>query len=517
MSKIPLKVTLRRKRLSKVLSRASSSEFLTMIWAANSLVQQRKNAGLRYLRVPSETVDEITQNRGPIFGWHLESLTNEGLIHSSSKPASGRRLHCGSWAGFTEVYNALHELSDAESVVDLIEDNIVSAVPRILWNQMQWGVGFPTAQYFYRYWYLYNSADADAVMRTKYGIGLEAFCLAGFSAFSQSLRQPWVKPKPMPVFGLKSEELQAFLTAVAKPNSFMRSYTRKIRYPKSKPHHTPVDFRKSALRDYPIIARKTLYGTYYCSPIPELICARIGEGLFFDLKGDGGLGNDYGRRFEHYVSDLVSFRLSSACSIDPEYEYRKGMKSPDVLVAEDEWRLKLIIECKTLNLGVPIRQSPDPWQTHRDYFDDIIKGVVQIWRYCAFIQSSGQDKYSTDLSLARGLLMTLHPWFIVDLEKRDAVMAAAEAKADEKGISASARIPIGFMHAEDLERTVSLLDANDFFHAVDEICLTEYRDYKTRQTWQSLYSKDREASGIAQFPFGQKLGEVMPWWKQVRE
>ncbi len=486
-----------------------------MIWAANSLVQQRTKAGLKHLQVPPKTVEEITQNRGPVFGWHLESLLNEGLIHSHQKSVSGRCLHCGNWAGFTTAYNALHELSDAESLVDLIDGDIVSAMPRILWSQLQWGVGFPTAQYFYRYWYLYNSSKADEVMRGKYGIGLKKFCWVGFAVFSQSQRSPWLKLKPIPKHGIEAEDLEAFLNVVSKPVNFMRGHARKIRYPRSEKHYTPIDFRKSALRDYPVISQQTPDGTYYCAPIPELICARIAEGLFFDLKGDGGLGNDYGRRFEQYVSDLISFRMSSVLAIEPEYEYRKGMKSPDVLVADDERRLKLVVECKTLNLGMPIRQSPDPWQTHRSYFDAIISGVVQIWRYCEFIQQSGQDKFSKDLSSARGVLMTLHPWFIVDLEKRDAVMVAAESKADEKGISASARIPIGFMHSEDLERTVSLLRPNDFLQAVDEICLPEYREYETRDTWKSLYSKDHEASDIAQFPFGQKLGEIMPWWKQL--
>ena len=59
MSRIPLKVTRRRKSLKKVLGTAHSHEFLTMIWAANALVQQRTGAGLKYLQVPPGIVNEI--------------------------------------------------------------------------------------------------------------------------------------------------------------------------------------------------------------------------------------------------------------------------------------------------------------------------------------------------------------------------------------------------------------------------------------------------------------------------
>ena len=276
-----------------------------------------------------------------------------------------------------------------------------------------------------------------------------------------------------------------------------------------------MEFKKSALRDYPIISHKSPDGTKYCAPFPELILARIAEGLFYDLNGDGRLGNVYGRRFERYVSDLINFRLSPALSIELEYKYRPGHKSPDVLAVDDKRRLKLVVECKTLNLGMPVRQSPDPWKTHRSYFDSIVLGVVQIWRYSEFVHSSAQDKLNSDLSLARGVLMTLQPWFIADLNKRDEVISAAEARADEAGISASARIPVGFMHVDDLERIVSLLNSCEFLQAVDEICLPQYYEYMTRNTWRSLGSQDRESSSVDQFPFSRKLGEIMPWYKRI--
>ncbi|WP_299749776.1 hypothetical protein [uncultured Tateyamaria sp.] len=508
-------VTLRRKRLKKVLAKADTYEFLTMIWAANSLRQQEPKKGLVYLTVPDEIIHEITKPPESIHGWDLETLANEAFIHSAHMDRSARRLNCGNWAGFATVYDALQKLSDAESVIDLIDDDIASAMPRIMWNQLQWSVGFSTAQYFYRFWYLYSSTEADAVMRAKYGISLEQFCFTGFATFSQIQRKPWSKLQPLPKYGIDTEDLDAFLRVTSRSISLMRSHATKIRSPSQGKRHIPIDFHKSALRDYPIVSRVALDGIYYCAPLPELVFARITEGLFFDLKGDGGLGNNYGRRFERYVFDLIDFRLSSLLTIEPEYEYRKGMKSPDVLVADNERRLKLVVECKTLNLGMPIRQSPDPWKTHQEYFEAIISGVVQIWRYCEFVQSKKKDKFLPDLSLARGVLMTLHPWFVVDLNKREAVMAAAEAEADEKGISKSSRIPVGFMHAEDLERTVSLLDSDGFLQAIDEISLPKYHDYETRETWKSLFGKDRRTNSVEQFPFGQKLGEIMPWWKNV--
>ena len=514
MSRIPLKVTLRRQHLNKVLGMARSHEFLTMIWAANALVQQRTRSGLKYLQVPQEIVGTITQDRGPIPVWHLESMLNEGLIHTHHKPYSGRCLNCGNWAGFTKVYNAFYYLSEEESTIDLIDDNIIPAVSRIMWNQYPWNAGFANERYLYRYWNLYNSAEADAVIQERSGINLEMFCFAGFEAFSQFLREPWTKLNPIPQFGLEAEDMETFLSAVSRPVDFMRTHAQKIKHSMTGKHYTPSEFRKSVLRDYPIISHKSPEGTKYCPPFPELILARIAEGLFYDLKGDGHLGNVCGRRFERYVFDLIKFCLSPALSIELEYKYRKGWKSPDVLAVDGKRRLKLIVECKTLNLGTPVRQSPDPWKTHRSNFDAIVSGVVQIWRYSEFAHSSGQDKFNSDLSLARGVLITLHPWFIVDIKKRDEVIAAAGAKADEAGISASARIPVGFMHADEFERIASLLDSSEFLRAIDEICLLKYKEYMTRDTWNSLGEKNRESSDDNRFPFGRKVGEVMPWYRR---
>lgn len=515
MSKTTLKVTLRRKQLTKVIEKADNCEFLTMIWSANSLLQQRTKEGLKHLMVPDEIINEITKKRGPIHAWDLDTLANEAFLHSPRLDHSTRRLNCSSWAGFAYVYSALQKLADAEGVIDLINDDIAPAIPRIMWNQSQWSGSFSTVQYFYRFWHLYSSTDANALMRANYGISLEQFCYTGFAIYSQLRRKPWNKLQPLPQYGIETGDLDAFLKVTSRSTSHMRKHARKIRSPNHGKRQIPIDFQKSVLRDYPIVSRTAPDGTYYCAPLPELVFARIAEGLFFDLKGDGGLGNNYGRRFEQYVSDLIDFRLSSVLTIEPEYEYRKSMKSPDVLVADNERRLRLVVECKTVNLGMPIRQSPDPWKTHQEYFDAIISGVVQIWRYCEFIQSNEQGKFAPDLSLTRGVLVTLHPWFIVDLNKRAAVMAAAEVKADEKGVSKSARVPVGFMHAEDLERTVSLLDSDDFLQAIDEISLSKYQDQQTRVTWNSLFDKGRQATSVEQFPFDQKLGEIMPWWDKL--
>ena len=197
MSRIPLKVSRRRKSLNKVLGRAHSHEFLTMIWAANALIQRRKRAGLKYLQVPPEIVGKITQDRGPIFGWHLESMLNEGLIHTHHKPYSGRCLNCGNWAGFTKAYNAFYHLSEEESTIDLIDDNIVPAMPRIMWNQYQWNAGFSNAQYLYRYWNLYNSAEVDAVIQEKSGISFRGR-LTSCAIMPRKLSAQWLKSTTHP-------------------------------------------------------------------------------------------------------------------------------------------------------------------------------------------------------------------------------------------------------------------------------------------------------------------------------
>ena len=188
-----------------------------------------------------------------------------------------------------------------------------------------------------------------------------------------------LRPAAVPELGLTNELYARVLNIISLPIEEIRSQASELR----NKVRQPVAYKPSVLRRYPCISFDK--GARTRAPLVNLIMDRITSGLYYDVIGTGGpVPAEIGRQFERYCSELISKSLSGL-SCQPETKYTNGIHTPDILIYEGR-ECRLVAECKAKRMTVAARFGEDPLNQAAAGFDELGKGVFQIWRHFSFVR-----------------------------------------------------------------------------------------------------------------------------------
>ncbi|WP_246756714.1 hypothetical protein [Bradyrhizobium diazoefficiens] len=198
--------------------------------------------------------------------------------------------------------------------------------------------------------------------------------------------------------------------------------------------------------------------------LPALIIQRVTAGLYYDhVGGDSKIWREIGSRFESYCIELISKALpGTQPSGSFKYKFRRAIDSPDIFLRDESGAAKLAIECKAKKRSIIAKFSEKPLDDAREAFSEIIKGVVQIWRFHSHCRRSSEIKVIAHD--AAGIVLTLDPWLRIS-NHLDRLMQEAHALAGriDPDIIDEDRKPILFCSIQDLESTLAIASEASFF------------------------------------------------------
>lgn len=502
-----------RKKLNKYLELAPDEAFLEMVWAVNMIQAGNPDSALPYLlEVPPEAITEELANKRHIHKWELETIVNEVLtIPKRNKPLRGqwRELDCRRFDACVLIVNALRGLENAEAGLRLQRMNVLSEMPRISARQFDWQRGWFNLPQFYRSTFIYGQGVSAAYFQATHGLTVNEFSLVGFALYTSFNQHPvtmrHLNLGPLPI---SPEVLQRALRLLSVPVAEARARAVSLRR-----KHWPVAHQPSLLRTFPCIS----FGEQderIRSPLPQLILERVTAGIFYDVAGAGWeVREEYGRRFEEYS---LRYLQSMLPDIDwqPEQTYRvrkAEFKSPDILWIKDK-RLRLAVECKATRMSVDARYADDPL-TVRGY-DDLIKAVVQLWRYFAHCRRglSGVELHEN----ATGLVLTLDSWLLMANDLIADIMAKAVELAAEKDaeILPEDRRPILFCAITDLEYTLATANEATFEAAIERAATENRQGWLLSSSHDDVRPKEIERRP---YPFQGEMAFILPWWNWIEE
>lgn len=364
-----------KEKLRKIFRINDPVHFFQLIWSVDAIATNRLDVARRFLNFPNEATNQEVTSRFYIHRWKLETLLNEYLTVPLKK-SRFKTPRKGEWGAFSELYNQLMALEDEESLLDVIPEKIAEALPREIWRQFPWQQGFSESHHLYRSWSLYNSPAADAVLIEKVGLDFNEISHIGYLLYAQFGLTPLISSDiDLTIHGISNKSRDLFFSMTALPIQRMRIETAKKRRGLK-----PAAYKPSILRNFPIAQFEIQERSYFRCPIPDLLLQRITGGLFYDIVADDRARNMAAKAFEKYVIEITKFYFQPQSLIDEEFSYRNnGMKdSPDMIVCNQENQIQIVVECKTLNLNLNIRQSANPWNDHPEAFQQLIKGVLQV-------------------------------------------------------------------------------------------------------------------------------------------
>lgn len=504
-------------RLKRLLSRANDEDFFALVWGLDALQSGREDLAARILEFPLEAATSDPGAPLAIHRWELESLMGQLLVTEKAPVLLGlnRQLNCRTFKSAQALVNCLRVIENADAGQFLKHFNVLLEMHRIAQRQFEWQRGFNNVGRVYRYGMIYGQGRCNIYFEDQYGLSINDFSFVGFAISASLSRNLWINrhAHPFDELGVDQETLAAALRRLSKP--ILEARRKAAAMANALGRGLPIAYQPSFLRQFPIVSFGDDDEKLY-APIPDLILFRITSGLYYDLAPGGqALIGDANDRFEEYVEQFIT-AVMPRFEASRSYRYgtkKNGFDSPDVIVRLES-QVALVIECKATKLTFDAQYAEDPKSAAESAYDQIAKGVFQLWRYFSHARRgvAGIGNVSPD---AHGMLLTLDTWLTMAPDLQKQVIAAATEIAAEKDpeISEEDRRPIVFCAIEDLEDALRSTDETSFMAslsaATDE---GRFLGWALSSIWRKIQQEENEPK-----PYPFDVSEVLPWWGAIND
>lgn len=500
-----------RNKLERYLSNSFDEPIISLVSALVAAQSGSSNALAMMKDFPPEAVGAELGSPYHIPLWSLETLVNELLAIPKAKGLGigrTRVLNAEMFQTLLALHGILIKLENAEDGIFLEKHDVFYEMARIAQRQFPWQRGVTNAPHLYRSMLLYGTGSAREYFEASAGISLSDFVKTGACMSGALGGNAWVhRQRNLSEIGISPEVREATLSKLAIPHAEARHIAARMR---KGYRHTA--YRPSILREFPIIA----FGEQnerLRAPIPELIMYRYTSGLYLDVvKGGSAVWTDIGARFEGYVLEFLQTMMSPYEVIGEQvYGPKKTRhRTPDVLVSGTNG-IVAAIECKAKRMSFDARYADDPVASASVGFDELAKGIFQIWRFLSHARRGLTGDIKVD-PFCRGVIVTADSWLTMASRQAEQVFATAMAMADAEGnIDKGDRREIAFCPIDDVEYVLQHGTADSFLNACYEVSSGEKKGFMLSVA--HAVTRDRQRD----YPFKHRIADVLPWMRSALE
>ncbi|WP_376704605.1 hypothetical protein RQ479_07430 [Mesorhizobium sp. ISC25] len=249
------------------------------------------------------------------------------------------------------------------------------------------------------------------------------------------------------------------------------------------------------------------------TPFTDLLFYRITEGLFYDFVDNPSLRNDFSANLESYISGIIEKRAEQY-EVGGDVTYgRTSERTPDILLRSKK-RVVAAVEIKGRRQSANIRFGENPTKDSAGAYEDLSKGVFQLWKYLADSSKGlipSEFAASTDTILG---LCTLDNWVESAYGTEADVYAMAHRKADAhpRGIPPEHRKRVPIFSLSDMEFVLSRSDVETLIGIIRASATDEYSGWLLASIFSSKFPS-RSAVEDA-LPFGD-ISKHVPWWNSL--
>jgi hypothetical protein len=356
-----------------------------------------------------------------------------------------------------------------------------------------------------------NQAENGRFFRRS--ISVERFCYVGFAVAAQLIDYPAVRADTnLSNVGIADAERDAFFQLVSLQTVDARKRARAERSGKGQ-----IAYKPSVLRRAPMIKiNRDRVVEVFC-PIPALLYLRFTDGLFYDLIADDNIKRIIGERFEGYAYEISNYYLGKKLRISREEKYgakSKQRATPDLRIVDGVGELQLIVECKARRIPFDVLSSPSPFLKNENAYADLLKGVIQIWRYVADVRRKVVDG---DLYLSNevvGVVLSLEPWLQMTSDTIAIIRQRAieECEADPN-IEEIDRIDIAFVAMSDWEYSIQRVSADNFLLALKDQATSKKHGYLLSSSVDELSANG--CADVDPYDYHGGIARFASWWDDI--
>ncbi|MFZ5962019.1 hypothetical protein ACOXXX_03630 [Thalassococcus sp. BH17M4-6] len=483
------------RRLHDLLRPVPVEDILILSWAIEAMRDGRAEAARRRLKIPGNTSDHKIGGKFFVPPWSIDALIREKLLLGPAQN-DAKRLNLKLWNGAGRLLDVYTGLSNVESVMDYSPSEVLAAMPRLFWPQYDWQLGTSNLFRIGRAWHVYATPEGKAAFSTKHEIDLETFLKIGFGIYAGSAENPAIRSDSFAAIGVSKAELHQVRRVIGDTLKGHCEWAKDTNNP-----NLPRDFLPSVTKERPIFEISDTKGRVYCVPSRANLMLRLTDGLYYDIVSDPDARRRSGEAFEDLCFQVIRHYVDVTTSVQPERPTKYGM-SADILVEDRSDLTGLIIECKIRRLPRRVLTSPNPFKDCADAFEDVIKGIVQIWR-------THHEFYTGSTLNMAGVVLQYDPWTILGNAFVSKLFKSAHEKADTLEIPISDRISVALVGYSDFEHLLRNYQHSDIFEAVSDWDTEKFHGWSLVSV---LKEKNIEKKLKSEFDYEKLLMEAVTWW-----
>ncbi|MDE2385721.1 MAG: hypothetical protein KGO53_13985 [Alphaproteobacteria bacterium] len=500
---------MRRKKLYGLLRAVPFEQLVFAVWDIRQAQSQNDWHPKLIHNMPSDWLKATIGDRSYFYPWTLEALVNlalENELGTSGK--KGRWLDLRYAEGFFTVWKALRNFEDVEESIALKRADVFQVMFRLTRRQFEWQQGFWNAPRILLYLSIFGGPKCRAAFRSRYSFELETFFKFVFVvAAILSENSKLTKEFDGSAVGIDQETQRLCWPLISASAEVSRARLRAIRTGYSEKSYAP-----SILREAPCID----FGTYVIAPLVECLYSRMTDGIYYDVVKDGAARDEFGRKFEEVISNLIASRTTKY-TIRGEIIYGKeSRKTPDLFVL-DHTGSRLVIEAKATKISSKSRFNTAPVVNVEDSFHSIAKAHVQLWR---FVQHSVEGVIPSIYSATantRLMIVALEQWIGPETGIDRAILELANRLADEEGVSRDSRVrrAVHFATVADLHYILGKGTTEELVDLIDHMETSNYTGWMASKVFDEVFGK-RDFDDVLLHTSMEKLELLLPWLNEIK-
>ena len=497
------------KKFRKYLSSVPKTDFLLAIYSIQQIQSLRKGADRFFIDLPIEARTTDRHSRSYLHPWFLETLANELLAAPwDPRQRSGfiRTVNPRSFSALVTAYNLLNKAENASDGPVLRRVGVLTRLNRLGKRQFEWQRQFSTASPLARYHSIYRTENSKIYFEEKYNLEFDRFTKSAFAIYSVLLSQPTLRSDiETGSIGITSSDLIKTINILSTPVERATDRAYVLRQGYDHIGYAPSIFRVSPLITFPREGVR-----YVMAPFVDLLFYRITEGLFYDFVDNSNLRNEFAENLESYVSDILK-NSAGRFSIGGNIPYGRTLeRTPDVLVSNAD-EVVAAIEVKARRQNAIIRFGENPTKDSADAYEDLSKGIFQLWKYLAD-SSKGliPQGFIASNNTALGVC-TLDNWIESAFGSEADIYAMAHKKADSyaRGIPPECRKRVPIFSLSDMEFVLSRGGMDVLLEVIHDSATEEYSGWLLSSIFSSKFASRGTIKDA--LPFGDVTKHV-PWW-----
>ncbi len=485
---------------------------MKLIWASDMLQSKLGKNVSRHLQYPAAATSLSADSPYAIRKWELETLVALFFKEprgAASKQWGSQSLNTAQFSTISDLVNILRSIEDSESGAKLTADTVLREMHKIAHRQFEWQRNFATRERLYRFAYIYGQGVCAEFFETKHGLSISEFLKAGFLIFAHAHLTPWMGAVGLEKLAISKASVEQALAIMSLSRTDFRSQTADLNRQLLMGSDVPLAYLPSLLRQYPLIAEPRFHS--FIAPLPELIIYRITVGLFYDIaSGPQHLLNEANKRFEQYAQRLLTgfypgFQVLGSTRYGPK---KATIDTPDILVLAND-TVEVVLECKATKLTYVSQYSNNPVTEARKQYEQIAKGVAQLWRFFAHARIGLYNERPVSPS-AVGVVLTLDAWLPMSVELQDEVIdiASGLVSKDADVVAVDMRRVV-FCPMQDLADTSIISTQAQFQRTLALASGDEFKGWSLREIRRSL----DEPEIPNKFPLA--YADILPWMDSI--